>query len=63
MKHPKARILVIEDDPAILQGLQDVLVFNGYSADGAADGGQGRLFHLPAGPDPQTRPGHHHDHG
>jgi DNA-binding response OmpR family regulator len=41
MKHPKARILVIEDDPAILNGLQDVLVFNGYSADGAADGGQG----------------------
>jgi DNA-binding response OmpR family regulator len=41
MKAPKARILVIEDDPAILQGLQDVLVFNGFSADGAADGGQG----------------------
>lgn len=41
MKPPKARILVIEDDPAILQGLQDVLVFNGFSADGAADGGQG----------------------
>jgi two-component system response regulator RegX3 len=41
MQPPKARILVIEDDPAILQGLQDVLVFNGYSADGAADGGQG----------------------
>jgi DNA-binding response OmpR family regulator len=41
MKPPKARILVIEDDPAILQGLQDVLVFNGYSAEGAADGGQG----------------------
>ncbi len=41
MKHPKARILVVEDDPAILQGLQDLLVFNGYAADGAADGGQG----------------------
>lgn len=41
MKPPKARILVIEDDPAILQGLQDVLVFNGYSADGEDDGGQG----------------------
>ena len=41
MKPPKARILVIEDDPAILQGLQDVLVFNGYSADGAADGDLG----------------------
>jgi DNA-binding response OmpR family regulator len=41
MEHPKARILVIEDDPAILNGLQDVLVFNGYSADGSADGGRG----------------------
>jgi len=41
MKPPKARILVIEDDPAILNGLQDVLVFNGYSAVGMADGGQG----------------------
>lgn len=41
MKQPKARILVVEDDPAILTGLQDVLVFNGYSTDGAADGGQG----------------------
>jgi DNA-binding response OmpR family regulator len=41
MEHPKACILVIEDDPAILNGLQDVLVFNGYSANGAADGGQG----------------------
>ena len=41
MEHPKAHILVIEDDPAILNGLQDVLVFNGYSADGAADGGRG----------------------
>jgi DNA-binding response OmpR family regulator len=41
MKAPKARILVIEDDPAILNGLQDVFVFNGYSADGAADGVQG----------------------
>jgi DNA-binding response OmpR family regulator len=41
MKQPKARILVVEDDPAILSGLQDVLVFNGYSADGVADGAQG----------------------
>ena len=30
MKHPKARILVVEDDAALLQGLMDVLVFNGY---------------------------------
>ncbi len=41
MKTPKARILVVEDDPAILDGLKDVLVFNGYSADGVADGGEG----------------------
>lgn len=41
MKRPKAHILVVEDDQAILNGLQDVLVFNGYTADGVADGGQG----------------------
>jgi DNA-binding response OmpR family regulator len=41
MKHPKARILVVEDDPSILSGLQDVLVFNGYAVDGVADGGMG----------------------
>lgn len=38
---PKARILVVEDDPAINQGLLDVLVFNGYEAAGEADGGRG----------------------
>jgi two-component system response regulator RegX3 len=37
----KARILVVEDDPAILNGLMDVLVFNGYDAEGAADGSAG----------------------
>jgi DNA-binding response OmpR family regulator len=41
MKRSKAHILVVEDDPAILNGLQDVLVFNGYSADGVADGALG----------------------
>ncbi len=41
MKSPKARILVVEDDAALLRGLLDVLVFNGYDARGAADGGQG----------------------
>ena len=41
MASPKAHILVVEDDPAILNGLLDVLVFNGYAAEGAADGGQG----------------------
>jgi two-component system response regulator RegX3 len=37
----KARILVVEDDPAILNGLMDVLVFNGYEMEGSADGAQG----------------------
>ena len=41
MKQPKARILVVEDDSALLSGLLDVLVFNGYEAKGAADGQQG----------------------
>ena len=41
MKKPKASILVVEDDPAILNGLLDVLVFNGYEATGLEDGGQG----------------------
>jgi len=41
MKHPKARILIVEDDPAILNGLTDVLLFNGYAADGIDDGGVG----------------------
>lgn len=38
MDQPKARILVVEDDLAILKGLCDVLVFNGYATDGIADG-------------------------
>ncbi|QTA81109.1 Two component system response regulator, DNA-binding domain-containing [Desulfonema limicola] len=41
MKNSKADILVIEDDPAILNGLLDVLVFNGFQAQGADDGGLG----------------------
>jgi DNA-binding response OmpR family regulator len=41
MRQSKAHILVVEDDPSILHGLQDVLVFNGYRADGVSDGGQG----------------------
>ena len=44
MKQPKAHILVVEDDPALLSGLLDVLVFNGYEAKGAADGRQGLQF-------------------
>ncbi|MFZ2631862.1 MAG: response regulator transcription factor [Desulfosalsimonadaceae bacterium] len=38
---PKATILIVEDDPAILTGLLDVLVFNGYQPEGCADGGDG----------------------
>jgi two-component system response regulator RegX3 len=41
MKKPKASILVVEDDPAILNGLLDVLVFNGYEVAGVEDGGEG----------------------
>ncbi|MBT8333350.1 MAG: response regulator transcription factor [Desulfobacterales bacterium] len=41
MKHPKARILIVEDDQAILNGLSDVLVFNGYAVQGSEDGGEG----------------------
>ena len=41
MEKPKARILVVEDDAALLGGLLDVLVFNGYDASGVEDGGQG----------------------
>ena len=37
----KARILVVEDDQAILRGLLDVLVFNGYEAQGVEDGAEG----------------------
>ena len=38
MSKTKARILVVEDDPALLTGLLDVLVFNGYDVNGIADG-------------------------
>lgn len=41
MENPKAHILIVEDDPAILRGLSDVLVFNGYSVQGVEDGGEG----------------------
>jgi DNA-binding response OmpR family regulator len=40
-KNAKATILVVEDDPSILHGLLDVLVFNGYVAAGAEDGAEG----------------------
>lgn len=38
MTKEKARILIVEDDPAILRGLKDVLIFNGYEVEGIADG-------------------------
>lgn len=41
MKDAKARILVVEDDTALLRGLMDVLVFNGYQVKGIEDGGEG----------------------
>jgi two-component system response regulator RegX3 len=41
MERPKANILVVEDDPALLRGLLDVLVYNGYEVKGVEDGGQG----------------------
>ena len=41
MKNARAHILIVEDDPAILNGLCDVLVFNGYDAHGVEDGGKG----------------------
>ena len=41
MPESKARILVVEDDSALLRGLLDVLVFNGFDAKGVADGAQG----------------------
>ena len=41
MKNSKAKILIVEDDSAILNGLLDVLVFNGYEPTGTGDGGDG----------------------
>jgi DNA-binding response OmpR family regulator len=37
----KLRILVVEDEPAIREGLLDVFVYHGYAVDGAADGPTG----------------------
>jgi DNA-binding response OmpR family regulator len=41
MQH-KARILVVEDETAIRNGLADTLVYHGYDVDVATDGEQGR---------------------
>ena len=40
-RKPKASILVVEDDPAILHGLLDVFVFHVYQAQGAEEGAEG----------------------
>jgi DNA-binding response OmpR family regulator len=40
-RKPKISVLVVEDDPAILQGLLDVFVFHGYQAQGSEDGAEG----------------------
>ncbi len=38
MKNTKSNILIVEDDTAILKGLLDVLVFNGFAAKGVENG-------------------------
>mgnify|MGYP000441079549 FL=1 len=37
----KIRILIVEDEEPIRNGLTDVFVYHGYEADQAADGNQG----------------------
>lgn len=39
----KPKLLIIEDEQAILNGLMDVFVFHGYAVDSAVDGKQGLL--------------------
>ncbi len=51
MNQPIARILVVEDDPAIAKGLCDVLVFNGFGTDSVADGNEGCRAALTGGYD------------
>lgn len=50
-RKPGASVLVVEDDPAILQGLLDVFVFHGYRAAGAEDGAEGLRLSLEASHD------------
>jgi two-component system response regulator RegX3 len=49
--HPRASLLVIEDDPAILHGLVAVLIFHGFAVEGAADGHAGLEKALSGGHD------------
>ena len=37
----KLKLLIVEDEPAILGGLTDVFIYHGYAVDTATDGGQG----------------------
>jgi len=41
MSQPKSRILVVEDEAAIRDGLADVLVYHGYEVDTVGDGREG----------------------
>ena len=38
MKSAKPRLLIIEDEEAILEGLTDVFVYNGYQVETAGEG-------------------------
>ncbi len=49
MKTAKPRLLIVEDEPAILEGLTDVFVYNGYDVDTAADGETGLRMALAGG--------------
>jgi DNA-binding response OmpR family regulator len=41
MEPPKPRILVVEDEAAIREGLADVLIYHGYRVDAVGDGKEG----------------------
>lgn len=49
MRKAKANILVVEDDPALMRGLVDVLIFQGYHAEGAPDGEEGLKLAMAGG--------------
>lgn len=49
MKPAKPRLLIVEDEEAILQGLADVFVFNGYEVETASDGETGLRMALGGG--------------
>ncbi len=45
----KPRLLIIEDEAAILEGLTDVFIYNGYEVDSAQDGRRGLELALSGG--------------